>query len=310
MAITAEQLCLEIFTEEKDILAAKLRLETRKLLKRLAAQSTKMPKSKPIAPNTSINHGIILAAGEGKRMYPLTLDTPKALLPVRGKAMIDHGLDHLAAHGVKDAVMTVHHMGEQVEKHVKKRKDIKIKSLKEETLLGTGGAVINAIRKIPALGDKPFFALNGDTVWLDGSIPALRRMDSLWQDDMMDALLLLQEIARAESYFGLGDYTMDDCGRLNARGESAVAPLVWMGVAIISPRLAASTSASAAEHQSITSQPPSIENLFQHASKAGRLYGVVHDGAWFNVDSGHDLAMANTLLDNTPSGTQANLLIR
>ena len=154
-------------------------------------------------------HAMVLAAGRGERLRPLTERLPKPLIEVRGKAMLDWALDHLAAVGVPHAVVNLYHLGDQIERHLSARARPWVTLSRESELLDTGGGVTAAL---PWLGPDPFFVLNGDVVWLDGREPALHRLAGAWREAEMDALLLLQPVTDAYGYDGPGDFVMDPVG--------------------------------------------------------------------------------------------------
>lgn len=230
---------------------------------------------------------MVLAAGLGTRLRPITESTPKPLVPVAGRCALDRALDHLAAARVETVVVNCHHLAEQVERHVDARRSTpgapRLVTLREESLLDSGGGVANAL---PHLGDRPFIVVNGDSVWVDGPRPALRRLAAAWDAERMDALLLVMPSPRAVGYEGLGDFTMDPHGALGFRTDRMVAPLVYIGVHIMHPRLLAGCPAG----------PFSLLGPWRHAAESGRLYGLVHDGLWYHVSTPADLAVADRLL--------------
>jgi N-acetyl-alpha-D-muramate 1-phosphate uridylyltransferase len=216
------------------------------------------------------DHAMVLAAGRGERMRPLTERLPKPLIEVGGKAMLDWALDHLAAAGVDQAVVNLHHLGGQIEAHVKDRARPHVTFSREAELLETGGGVAAALA---GLGPDAFYVLNGDVVWLDGLEPALPRLARTWNDDEMDGLLLLQPVTGAYGYDGAGDFAMDAVGRLRRRCEREVAPFVFAGVQLLHPRLFAGGPGGAF----------SLNLLYDRAIESGRLWGLRHDGHWFHV---------------------------
>ena len=169
-----------------------------------------------------IDRAMVLAAGLGKRMRPLTDTLPKPLVPVAGKALIDHVLDKLADAGVTQAVVNVHHRADQIEAHVKGRARPRIVISDERgELLDTGGGIVKAL---PHLGSAPFFHMNSDTVWIEGVTPNLSRLAAQFDAARMDILLLLASTATSIGYDGRGDFTMAPDGRLSRRAERQVAP--------------------------------------------------------------------------------------
>ncbi|MCM8731463.1 nucleotidyltransferase family protein [Hephaestia sp. GCM10023244] len=216
---------------------------------------------------------MVMAAGLGKRMRPLTATRPKPLIEVAGKPLIDHVFDRLRAAGVKRAVVNVHYLADALEAHVKNRiKGIEVfVSDERKRLLETGGGLIHA-RAL--LGDDPVLVVNSDNLWIDGPIDAIRELAAGWDDARMDALLLLVPLARANNHRGQGDFRLAADGRITGRrGRSRVAPFVFTGVQILSPRLLVDAP-----------EGPFSTNLFwDRAIAAGRAFGVVHQGLWFDV---------------------------
>lgn len=225
---------------------------------------------------------MVLAAGLGTRMRPLTLKTPKPLLKVAGKTLLDHMLDRLVAAGVTFAVVNVHYLGDQIEAHLAKRKDLEIVIADERArLLDTGGGTAAVLRHFR---DEPFFSVNTDALLVDSRGDALHRLARSWDDRRMDALMLLALTVRAYGYTGQGDFIMDSAGRLKRRPRSTVAPFVWTTVQICSPRLFADPP-----------PPPFSTNvLWDRAIAAGRLFGQRLDGDWLeiNTPAGRDEAEA------------------
>jgi MurNAc alpha-1-phosphate uridylyltransferase len=219
---------------------------------------------------------MVLAAGLGQRMRPITNTLPKPLIKVRGRAMLDTILDRLEDAGVRKVVVNLHYLGEMIETHLAERDSPGIVFSREADLLETGGGVAKALA---LLGDGPFFVLNGDVCWLDGLTPALRRLAAAWNDEDMDALLLLHPTCSAFGYEGLGDYFMDPLGRLRRRQERQIAPFIHAGIQILHPRLF-----EAAPEGSF-----SLNKLYDKAQEAGRLWGLRHDGEWYHVGTPQEL---------------------
>lgn len=224
---------------------------------------------------------MILAAGRGERMRPLTDSVPKPMIPVAGKSMLDRTLECLAAHGVDDVVVNVHHLGEQIASHLEGRARI----VREDRLLETGGSVKNAL---PLLGKGPYFILNGDGLWRDGPTPMLSRMEALWDPTLMDALLLLHPIEHAigREAKDRGDYFLGADGRARHRAGTDRAPFIFASVSICDDRLL----------RDAPDGPFSLLKLWTRAEAAGRLFGLVHDGQWFHVGTPHALAAAEEVL--------------
>lgn len=218
---------------------------------------------------------MVMAAGLGKRMRPLTVTRPKPLVEVAGKPLLDHTMDHLRDAGIKRAVVNVHYLADQVEAHLKARAgDIEVLISDERAqLMETGGGIVQARAM---LGDKPFFTVNSDTLWVDGPIDALHALAAAWNDEKMDALLLLVPLARATCHRGQGDFRLDAFGRITERRKPGrLAPFVYTGVQILSPRVLRDWP-----------EGPFSTNLFwNRALEAGRLWGAVHQGLWFDVGS-------------------------
>jgi N-acetyl-alpha-D-muramate 1-phosphate uridylyltransferase len=214
---------------------------------------------------------MVLAAGLGKRMRPLTDTVPKPLVTVAGRALIDYTLDRLADAGVETAVVNVHYFADTIEKHVKGRTRPQIVISDERgELLDTGGGVVKAL---PLLGPEPFFHVNSDTIWIEGVTPNLARLAAMFDARSMDALLLLAATTTSIGYEGRGDFTMSPDGRIAWRGERDVAPFVYAGAAILSPALFAGAPAGAF----------SLNTLFGRATEAGRLFGTRLEGTWMHV---------------------------
>ena len=222
---------------------------------------------------------MVLAAGFGKRMRPITETLPKPLVKVNGEAMLDRILDRLAEAAVKKTVINLHHLGEVIEAHLEDRKAPEIVFSPEEEILETGGGVKKAL---PLLGKEPFFVVNGDVLWLDGRSSALRRLAESWDGRKMDCLLLLHQCVFAYGYEGLGDFFLDPAGVVRRRREREVAPFVFGGMQIIDPKLFAS----------MPEGPFSLNRIYDLAARRGRLHGICHDGEWFHVGTPEDLKFA------------------
>ena len=219
----------------------------------------------------SIEQAMIMAAGLGTRMRPLTNDLPKPLVVVAGKTLIDHDLDRLAAAGVKRAVVNLHYKADMLKAHLARRRDIEIVYSDESgELLGTGGGVARAL---PLFGGKPFFILNSDSIWVEGVASALDRMMQMWNPEEMDGLLLMASMVTAMGYEGRGDFVLDAEGHVGRPDEDAVTPFAYPGVQIVHPRLFAEAPAGAF----------STNLLWDRAIAARRLYGTRLDGVWIHV---------------------------
>ncbi len=227
---------------------------------------------------------MVLAAGLGKRMRPLTATRPKPLVEVAGTTLLDRALDHLAAAGVANAVVNVHYFAEQVEAHVATRTAPAVTVSNERAcLLETGGGVANAL---PLLDADPFYVVNSDNLWVDGSIDTLHLLAQRWDDATMDALLLVVPLARASGYDGRGDFYMNPVGALRRRVEHRVAPYVFTGVQLLAKRLFDGEAVA----------PFSLNRVYNKALASGRLFGVVHSGLWFHVGTPAAVGATETLL--------------
>ena len=227
---------------------------------------------------------MVLAAGFGTRMRPLTDRMPKPLVRVAGKTLLDHVLDRLAEAGVERAVVNVHHFAEQMIDHLESRNDPRIVISDERgVLLDTGGGVLKAL---PELGEAPFFHLNADTIWIDGVKPNLARLAEAFDAASMDALLLLAPTAGSVGYAGRGDFAFAADGTLRKRAEREVAPFVYAGAAILTPALFAGSPAGAF----------SLTRLFERAADAGRLHGLRLEGLWMHVGTPDAIAAAEAAI--------------
>lgn len=236
---------------------------------------------------TTPQTAMVLAAGFGQRMRPLTDKMPKPLVPVAGKPLLDHVLDRLADAGVTRAVVNVHYLAEQIERHLAARTKPRITISDERgVLLDTGGGVIKAL---PLLGDAPFFHINSDTIWIDGVQPNLSRLAEHFDAATMDGLLLLAPSAGSIGYDGRGDFTMASDGRLRARPERDVAPFVYAGAAILSPRLFDNAPQNAF----------SLTTLFARAIAARRLHGLRLEGLWMHVGTPEAIAQAEDAISES-----------
>lgn len=232
---------------------------------------------------------MIMAAGLGTRMRPLTDDRPKPLVKVAGKTLIDHALDRLVAAGVTLAVVNVHYMAQMVKAHLAGRRDIEIVFSEEnDALLGTGGGVVKAL---PHFKDEPFFIMNSDTVWVEGIGHALDRMIARWNPDTMDALLLMASMVTALGFEGPGDFNMDSDGRLSRVGELRLSPFAFPGVQIAHPRL----------FDAAPKGGFSTNRVWDVAIDKGRLFGIRLDGVWIHVGTPEAVTEAENFLADLPS---------
>ncbi len=223
---------------------------------------------------------MVLAAGLGKRMLPITEHMPKPLVRVNGKALIDHALDALAAAGVAQAVVNIHHHPDQMEAHLSTRQTPLIRlSDERQQLLESGGGVAKAL---PQIGDDPFFIVNSDTFWIEGYRPNLLHLAEQWDSSKMDILLLLASTPTAVGYAGAGDFTMDPQGRLIRRKERQIAPFAYAGAGIFSP----------AVFHDLPQGAFSLNVLFDRAIESERLFGARLDGLWLHVGTPDAIAEA------------------
>lgn len=214
---------------------------------------------------------MVLAAGLGTRMRPVSDAMPKALVPVCGTPLIDRVLDRLDEAGVEMAVVNIHHHAEALAAHLKFRTRPRIVLSDERAaLLDTGGGVRKAL---PLLGADPFFVQNADSIWIEGARSCLARMAREFDPARMDALLMLAPVVAASGYKGLGDFALSPDGRVARRRDNVPVPFVFAGVSLAHPRL----------FESAPDGPFSINVLWDRALDVGRLYGIRHDGIWMHV---------------------------
>ncbi len=245
---------------------------------------------------TSINEKIsdtamVLAAGMGMRMRPLSLTRPKPLLEVGGKAMLDHAIDRLKEVGARRVVVNAFWLAEQIEAHSAKRGDIKIAVSQETELLDTGGGVKNALALLD-VGDRPFFVLNSDLPWFDApspALPSLRRMAEAWDPERMDALLLVMPIGKALGFSGKGDFMQEKDGRLWRKDAPFPRSHVFVSAQIVKPELF-----RAEKYGKVFSS----NAIWNDLEAAGRLYGVSHEGSCYHVGTPEDLVKANSSLES------------
>lgn len=213
---------------------------------------------------------MVMAAGLGKRMRPLTASQPKPMVRVGGKPLIDHALDRLNDAGVEKAVVNVHYLADSLEAHLGSRGAPKVVISDERgELLETGGGMVKAQSQLP----DPFFCLNADNIWIDGPRSAFADLSARWNPDEMDALLLLVSHARAVNFDGTGDFYMDPRGKIRRRVQGRIAPFIYTGIQLVSHRLLR----DAPEGKFSTNV------LWNRAIEEGRLYGVSFTGLWFEV---------------------------
>jgi MurNAc alpha-1-phosphate uridylyltransferase len=227
---------------------------------------------------------MIMAAGLGTRMRPLTTNLPKPLVEVRGKPLIDHAIDRLVHAGVKLIVVNVHYRADLLKAHLAKRTDVEIRISDEtDVLLGTGGGIVKAL---PYFEGHPFFVHNSDSIWVEGIGRALQRMQALWNPDEMDALLLLASMVTALGFEGLGDFYLDPEGRVARVGELQSSPFAYPGVQIVHPRI----------FENAPQGEFSMNRLWDRSIENGRLFGVRLDGVWMHVGTAEAVKQAEAFL--------------
>ena len=226
---------------------------------------------------------MILAAGVGKRMRPITKKTPKPLIKVAGRMLLDWTLDRFAEEGIETVVVNTHHFARRIEQHLGKRQSPQILFSPEDQLLETGGGVAKAL---PLLGEAPFYVVNGDVLWFDAMDDSLRAIAARFDPDAMDGLLLLQPLVGAIGYDGVGDFLMASDGALRRRPEREIAPFVFSGVQLLRPGLFDRCPANAF----------SINQLYDRAIKANRLFGMRHEGEWMELNRPEGLRAAEAVL--------------
>ena len=242
------------------------------------------PKAKPRRARGSPRRAMVLAAGIGMRMRPLTDRMPKPLVNVGGRALIDHVLDRLTDAGVERAVVNVHHFADQIERHLAGRQYPQVViSDEREGLLDTGGGIV---KSLATLGDDPFFLVNADTIWIEGVRPNLDRLAAAFDPAAMDGLLLLAPTATSIGYEGRGDFALAADGRLRRRGEREIVPFVYAGAGILAPALFDAAPAGAF----------SVTRLFDRAEGQGRLHGLRLEGLWMHVGTPAAIAEAEAAI--------------
>lgn len=237
------------------------------------------------APDAAVpTTAMVMAAGLGKRMRPLTATRPKPLIPVAGKTLLDHTLDHLRAAGVKRAVVNVHYLADTLEAHLRSVVGLEIAVSDERVeLLETGGGLMKAR---PLLGDAPIYVVNSDNYWLDGPVDALSLLAARWNPAEMDVLLLVVPLARAHCHRGQGDFHLAADGRIaGRRRHGRMAPFVYIGVQILNPAVLVDAPEG----------PFSTMLFWERAIAAGRAYAVVHQGLWVDVGTPEAIARAEAL---------------
>lgn len=233
----------------------------------------------------AVTHAMVLAAGFGMRMRPLTLTTPKPLIKVAGKSLLDYGFDRLREAKVETAVVNGHYLADQIEDWcLKQHNPQTIFSSERDAILDTGGGIVRAL---PLLGDEPFFVLNADCFWLDGPVPALERLEQTWDDATMDCLLLVCNPKQTTGYDGKGDFVLDEAGRLSRRAQQPDAQAyAYIGGYLVHPRFFKNSPQGAF----------STNVLWDRAIAQKRLFGLAHDGHWLHVGTVDAIAEAEVHL--------------
>lgn len=233
-----------------------------------------------------VSTAMVLAAGLGQRMRPLTDKIPKPMVKLAGRPLIDHVLDRIEEAGIERAVVNVHYCADVLESHLAGRSSPNILiSDERDELLETGGGVVKAL---PLLGDAPFLLHNSDSVWIEGIGRNLDRLMNAWDPERMDSLLLLALASNSLGYHGMGDFSMTPNGSLERRQERCVAPFVFTGVSIAHPRLFTDAPKG----------PFSINKLWDNSIERGRLYGIRLDGWWMHVGTPEALAEAEDWIED------------
>jgi len=230
---------------------------------------------------------MVMAAGLGRRMLPLTETMPKPLVSFAGKALIDHALDRLEQANIEQVVVNVHHLADQVEEHLRNRtKPSVIISDERAFLLETGGGAKKALEH---LGPEAFYVLNSDSVWQEDQKQVLQQLYENWDSERMDSLLMLAETSKSIGYDGAGDFSLNADGTLVRKGEGKQVPFVNMGVYLIHPRLFESTPEGAF----------SMNLLWDRALQNNRLFGLAHDGEWMHLGTPQSLHQAQAYIQTT-----------
>jgi MurNAc alpha-1-phosphate uridylyltransferase len=227
---------------------------------------------------------MVLAAGLGTRLRPLTDVMPKPLIKLNGRSLLDHAINRLVEAGVEHVVVNTHYMAAMVAAQLSRREAPNIEISEEPVLLETGGGVAKAL---PLLGDM-FYVVNADVFWLDGKDPALLRLARAFDPDRMDAVLLLQRTVTAIGYDGSGDYMLDPSGAPHRRREREIAPFLFAGIQLLHRRL----------FDNWPERAFSLVRLFDRAEEAGRLHAIVHDGEWYHIGTAAGLTATRERLSS------------
>ncbi|MEP1207156.1 MAG: nucleotidyltransferase family protein [Rhizobiaceae bacterium] len=247
-----------------------------------------------------IETGMVLAAGLGTRMRPITDNLPKPLVSVAGQTLLDRALDALAKGGIQQALVNVHYLADQIEKHLHGR-TMPAVSVSDERreLLDSGGGVKKAIA---GMTDSPMVILNGDSFWVDGGGSTIRQMKSVWNPDEMDMLLLVATLDQATGYDGAGDFFLDNENRLKRRGDASQAPYIYAGAIIT----------GTSNINSVPDSKFSLNRLFDAAIQRNRLYGCLLDGLWLHVGTPASIDEAEQAIERhaAQQGSGSNLTDR
>lgn len=229
---------------------------------------------------------MILAAGLGTRLSPLTKHTPKPLVKISGLPILDHIINLSLSSGIKTFVVNIHHLSEQIKSHLEQHKDINIIfSDESKMILETGGGIKRAL---PLLGSEAFYVINGDVILIDGPKSALSRLSSNWRNLSMDGLLLLQPTDKAIGYSGVGDFLLHPSGQITRPPPNSLAPYIFTGIQILHPRI----------FQESPDGAFSLNIIYNQTIKKGRLFGLVHDADWLHVGDMIGLKLAEKYFAN------------
>jgi len=234
---------------------------------------------------------MVLAAGLGLRMRPITNTTPKPMLEVAGRTLVDRTIDRFEEIGVEAVVVNLHHLGDRIENHLKQRSTPEILFSHEEDRLETGGGVKKALDNF---GNEPFWIANTDVMFLHGSQNALHRMAEQWDPDKMDGLLMVHSTVEAYGYQGKGDFVLDPLGRLERRDEREVSPYLFTGVQILKPEVFEGCPEGAF----------SLNVIYDKLIEQERLFGIAHDGEWFHVGTPDGLNEAESFMRERWAGAK------
>jgi len=243
-----------------------------------------------------IKSAMVLAAGFGKRMLPLTQTTPKPLLEVGGKPMLGWVLDHLKEAGVENVCVNGHYLGNQIKSFVESYEGLNLEFVAEEDILETGGGVRNMLLAKPDWFSDPFFVLNSDSLWLNGPQPTLEIMANFWDSEKMDSLVGLAETIRNKDEHSPGDFFLEPDNSMRRRYEQEVTPYLYMGVHIWHPRAYEKTKV----------ENFSINKVWDQAEEDGNLYGILHEGSWFHVGTPRQLQVAQEKLEKMQTSKSLN----